>query len=309
MILFLFLLLVSCAGLKKANEFYENKNYELAIKECQQAVEKDSLNAEAYFIMGKSYRALNKIERAIASLQTAYQIRPGSTITEDAKKELINTKLFKASQALKEKSYNVAFSQYKEVLELDSTNFRANFNLGVAYEENRWLGKAKYYFQKALKINFEDESIPQKLAAIDSLTNLADKNYEKGKKYYNQRKISSAARYLNLALKYKDDFKDARYYSNMARGKILYKRGKKGQVWKAIGLYGEAMMLRPESAEPHYFLAKAYEKKDRNEFDNAINEYKICIEKEPDGSFARVSRKKIKELTTRRNKLKKFWGK
>ena len=52
MILFLFLLLVSCAGLKKANEFYENKNYELAIKECQQAVEKDSLNAEAYFIMG-----------------------------------------------------------------------------------------------------------------------------------------------------------------------------------------------------------------------------------------------------------------
>jgi len=303
------LLLASCAGLKKANEFYGNKNYELAIKECQLAVEKDSLNAEAYLIMGKSYRALNKIENAIVFLQKAFQIIPSSSFTMDAKKELVHTKLLKADQALKEKDYNIAFSQYKEILGLDSTSFQANYNLAVAYEENRWLDKAKYYFQKAQQINFNEKLILRKLAIIDSLTNLSNKNYEKGKKYYNRKKNYSAVRYLKLAVQYKDDHRDAKYYYNMARGKLLYKKGKKSQLWDAIEMYGKAMMLRPNSAEPHYYLAAAYEKKDKNEFDNAIAEYKICIEKEPKGRFSKLCRKKIKELTTRRDKLKKFWGK
>ena len=69
------------------------------------------------------------------------------------------------------------------------------------------------------------------------------------------------------------------------------------------------MTLKPESGEPHYYLAQAYEKKDRREFDNAIQEYKIVLEKEPNGNFARQSKRKIKELTELRDRLKKFWGK
>ena len=49
-ILLIGLVLLSCAGLKKANEFYQNENYQLAIKECQNAIALDSLNAEAYYI-------------------------------------------------------------------------------------------------------------------------------------------------------------------------------------------------------------------------------------------------------------------
>lgn len=307
--LVLFLIFISCAGMKKASEFYENKNYELAITECQQAVDKDSLNAEAYLIMGKSYRALNKINQAITALETAYLIKPQSSITEKAKKDLVQTKLFKADLALKEKDFNVVFSEYKDVLELDSTDFRANYKLGMAYEENRWLDKSKYYYEKARLINSADLSIPKKLATIDSLARLAEKNFEKGKKYYLQRKNNSAAKYLKLALKYKDDFKETKYYFNMARGKILYKKGNKGELWDALEAFGNAMMLKPRLAEPHYFLGISYEKKDRNEFDNAINEFKIALEKEPKGQFAKSCRKKIKELTKRRDKMKKFWGK
>ena len=95
----------------------------------------------------------------------------------------------------------------------------------------------------------------------------------------------------------------------MARGKILNKKGSKGQLWDAIEAFGNAMMLKPDLAEPHYFLGISYEKKDRNEFDNAINEFKIALEKDPSGQFSKSCRKKIKDLTTRRDKMKKFWGK
>ncbi len=307
--LVLFLIFISCAGLKKANEFYDNKNYQLAIKECQQAVDKDSLNAEAYVIMGKSYQALNKTSQAITAFETAYLIKPHSSITKKAKQNLIQTKLFKADLALKEKDYNIAFSEYKEVFVLDSTNFRVNCQLALAYEENRWLDKSKYYYEKALIINSADLSIPKKLATIDSLTRLAEKNFEKGEKYYQQRKNNPALKYLKLAIKYKDDCKETKYYFNMARGKILYNKGSKGKLWDALEAFGKAMMLKPGLAEPHYFLGISYEKKDRNEFENAINEFKIALEKEPKGQFARSCRKKIKELTKRRDKMKKFWGK
>jgi len=59
----------------------------------------------------------------------------------------------------------------------------------------------------------------------------------------------------------------------------------------------------------HFLMAQAYEKKDRNEFKNAIEEYGIALENEPDGAYAAKSTQKITELTTRRDKLKKFWGK
>ena len=307
--LIIVLLFFSCVGLKNANEFYENKNYELTIKECQKAVDKDSLYAEAYLLMGKSYRAMNKIDQAITALKTAFLIKPNSSITNKAKLDLIQTKLFKADMALKEKDYNVAFSQYKDVLELDSTDFRANYQLGLAYEENRWLDKSKHYYEKARLINSAETSIPKKMAKIDSLTQLAETNFKKGKRYYVQRKNNSAARYLKLAINYKDDFNDAKYYYNMARGKILNKKGSEGQLWDAIEAFGKAMILKPDLAEPHYFLGISYEKKDRNEFDNAITEFNIAIEKEPNGRFASSCRKKIKELKNRRDKLKKFWGK
>lgn len=308
-ILLLLLLLAGCAGMKKANDFYEQKNYQAAIEECLRAIEKDSSNAEAYFILGKSYVALNKFDEALINLQKAFRIEPKSAVTARAKKEIIKTRLFKADEAKKEKNYNIAFSEYKEVLALDSTNFQANYNLAGTYEENHWLEKARFYFEQASKLQPDNISIKHKILSIDSLTQLAEKHFEKGKTYYRQSKNISASSSLKRALTIKDDFRDANYYYYMAQGKILFQKGTKSKLWDAIEQFGKAMMLNEEAAEPHFYLAKAYEKKDRNEFDNAIEEYKIALNKEPDGPLAKQSKNKIKELTAKRDKMKSFWGK
>lgn len=303
------LAMISCAGMKKANDFYRNENYESAIAECEKAIAQDSLNAEAYFILGKSCKALGRIEDALAAFTTVYLAHPHAKFFAQAKQELIQVKLVIANNSLEKEQYNRAISGYQEIIALDSTNFEAHFQLGRCYEKNGLLDKARLYYEKANHFKSDDEEAFAKIEMIDSLNNVADFNFLKGKKFYDQNKNQSALKYLTIALENKPDHQDAQYYFHMAEGKILYRKGSKSACWDAITHYGKAMMIRPESSEPHFFLAQAYERKDRNEFDNAIDEYQMVLKKEPDGKFASLSRKKIKELTTRRDKLKKFWGK
>lgn len=300
---------LSCAGMKKANEFYRNKNFESSIEECKKAIARDSLNAEAYLILGKSYQALDKIDEAVAAFVTVTRFQPHTKFHTEAKQELIHIKLDFANNFLEQQQYNRAISGYQEIIVLDSTNFDAYYQLGVCYEKNGLLDKARFYYERGSRLKSSDAVAQARIGMIDSLNQIAEVNFQTGKNFYDQNKEQSARKYLKLALENKPDHKDAAYYFHMTEGKILYRKGSKSACWDAITHYGKAMMLRPESAEPHFHMAQAYEKKDRNEFDNAIDEYHIALKKEPDGSFAGPSKKKIKELTTRRDQLKKFWGK
>jgi tetratricopeptide (TPR) repeat protein len=303
------LVLLSCAGLKKASEFYQNEDYELAIKECQEAIAQDSLNAKAYLIMGKSFKALGEKDDAMASLEKASQVQPYSDVTVSAKNEIVTIKLENASEFLDQKRYNQAISTYFEIIELDSTNFDAYYKLGDSYNQNGLLDKAKFYYQKANQIRMQNQPLTNKIQVVDSLSQVAEANFQKGYKYYIANNNKLAVKYVKLALEAKADHQDAKYYLHIAQGKILYRKGSKSACWDAIEQYGKAMMIRPESAEPHFFLAQAYERKDRNEFTNAIEEYSVALEKEPNGPYAAKSKQKVNELKALRDKLKKFWGK
>lgn len=303
------LLIVSCTGMKKANEFYTNQNYDLAIKECKRAIAQDSLNAEAHLILGKSYLAQKNLGGAIASFTTAYHIQPASKITEDARSELMNARLMKGDKLIADANHIGAVAEFAEVLKLDSTNCRAYFKLGNLYEEKRYLDRAKENYVKAARYTQDSVTVAKKLEFVDSLVAISDTNFEKALKFYKTGKNNSAIKYLNRAIQDKQDHKQAKYYSHMARGKIFYRKGSKTDCWNAIEEFGLAMTLMPKSAEPNFFMAKAYEKKDREEFDNAILQYQKALDKDPEGPFARASKKKVKDLTTRRNKLKEFWGK
>ena len=309
-IVFISLLMASCAGMKKANDFYDSKNYDKAISECKLAIEKDSTNAEAYLILGKSYRATNKIKEANSLLNIALKLQPASSnLLSKIRKELIAVKLIKAKEFLDKSENYYAIQEYKSILEMDSTDYSVISKLADCYLESRYLNKANVYYLKLLTVNPNDSKITSKKAVIDSLSKIAEANFKKGSTYYFKNKSYSALKRFKVALDNKKDHHLAKYYLHMSKGRVFLKKGSKSNCWDAIEEFGKAMVIRPELAEPNYYMAKAYEKKDRDEFDNAIEEYKNSLNKEPAGSFARVSKKKIKELTKRKNKMKNFWGK
>ncbi|RKY88663.1 hypothetical protein DRQ09_02485, partial [candidate division KSB1 bacterium] len=110
-------------------------------------------------------------------------------------------------------------------------------------------------------------------------------------------------------IKLKPYSKEARYKLHIAKGRLYIRRGKKKLYWQALLEFGEAMALKPDSAEPHYYMAIVYEKQDSNDYDTPISEYKKALELEPGGKFAELCKSKIKKLSATKEKMRKFWGK
>ena len=308
--LFIILLIVSgCTAINKANKFYKEGDYSAAINECHTIIAHDSLNAEAHFMLGKCYRAQVEFEQAIQSLSTAYYITPKTYITQKAKSELIATRLQFGDTLHSQQKISSALEEYKYVLKLNSTNTPCMMKLGDLYYENGYFDKARDMYQTMLKFDDENKPAKDKIEQIDKRAALAEADYQLGEQNFKKYHYKTAVKFLKKALKNKPDHKDAQYYLALAQGSILYNQGRKSNLWEAIEEFGKAMSLRPESGEPHYYLALAYEKKDRRDFDNAIREYKLALEKNPDREFATACKKKIKELIKLRDRLKKFWGK
>jgi len=92
----------------------------------------------------------------------------------------------------------------------------------------------------------------------------------------------------------------------MSEGRHHLKRGKVLEMWDAILAFGYAIALRPESAEPVFYMAEAYKKKDKDDYVNPIEHFNKVIELDPDSEFAVMSKKKIKDMMDTKEKMEKF---
>lgn len=302
-------LFISCTAINKVQKFYEEGNYLAAKKNCLEILARDSLNVDAHFVLGKCYRHEGQLDSAIQSFQTAWQIRPESKTTPLAKKELVGTRIIWADTLLAREKPQAARDELLAVIDLDTTHVPALQRLGNYYFHFGLLDMAVEYYQKALSVDPGAAESQQKMTEIETRTAAAEKASAAGIASYQKYRYRKAVKSLEKALAAKPDHRTAKYYLAMSRGSILFQQDSKSRLWDAIAEFGKAMAVRPESGEPHYFMALAYEKKEKEEFENAIEEFQIALEKEPNGWFANHARKKLKKLIKTRDILKKFWGK
>ncbi|MBN1348855.1 tetratricopeptide repeat protein [candidate division KSB1 bacterium] len=302
-------LFISCSAIHKAQKSFETGDFASAVAKCQRTIEQDSLNAEAHFILGKCYHAQGQLVQAIEALCKAYEITPETAVTRSAKTELIFVRIEYADSLFHRQQDASAKQELNSVLSLDSTNTPALLRLGNYYYERGLLDKSSFYYRLIAKNDSGRAPATAQLKVIEQRTTKAQQHFVQGNAFYQKYQYRNAVEQFEEALNNKPDHRDAKYYMALSRGAILYNQRKRTELWDAIEEFGKAMTLKPESGEAHYYLGLAYEKKNREEFDNAIDEYKRALEKEPDGWFARVCQKKVKELTRKRDILRKFWGK
>ncbi|MEE4312659.1 MAG: tetratricopeptide repeat protein [candidate division KSB1 bacterium] len=296
--LLLLIILAGCSSVREADTLYKTGDYNAVIAECERILSADSTNANAHFLMGRSLQQIGKIEDALHHLEQAQQLKPTDREFTDA---LINVTLaFSDSLTARDNKYK-ALQQLKTAVQLDSTSEKARWKLARFYERENMLENALVHMNK-LNAAEHIQRINTRIASADEL--VQDGIIDIRKYAY-----QSANKKFTEAVEINSDNKDARYYQTLSNGILLYNAGDKSSLWDAIEAFGKAMSLRWNSGEPHFYMALAYEKKDRREFDNAIAEYKLAIEKEPDGYFVPQSRKKIKELTKLKKRLEDFWGK
>ena len=301
---YLFAVFIACSPLKNAQENFENHSYRKTITECKQVLAQDSLNTDAYTLMARSLLALDKPDSAQSVLESALKIGPKD---QELNHLLTEALILQGDKAVLAGEDRIALNHYKAALQR-SQPATLYEKTGDTYARLGLHERALELYQKAQTDSLVVAIVELK---IDSLTERAAKArqyYEKGKKAAERQQFKSARELFSRALDLKPDYQQAEYAFHMAAGRYEYKENRGEDLWEAIEHFGRASSVYPDRGEPHYFLGLAYHKKDKDEYSNAISEFEIAAEKDPDGPYARKALKKATELRAHRKKMREFWG-
>ncbi|GEM_PF-160499 len=99
----------------------------------------------------------------------------------------------------------------------------------------------------------------------------------------------------------------ARYGIAMLKGRRLFKKGSRNALWDAIEQFGKASMYRPAQGEPYYWMAKAYEKKDDQDFELILEAYDKALALELPEELRNDAEQSRAEIAKRKKTFENFW--
>jgi len=223
-------------------------NYSQALEKAQELVEKDSLNANSWMLLGKTNRLNQRYTDAIMAYNQVNTLSP-----ENKSLLLILAKTYNLSG-----NQGKAAKTYEHLLELDSSNMAAQTNLSNIYLKQQRFKKAFFIFQKLyLADTLNSEYVRQmgncKYRNSKTLEafELYKKSYELDNKnlktiywlaniYSNSQKYDTATAIIDVAIA---DFPDnGRLYAS--RGNVSFKRS---HHYRSAADYKKAIELEYKS--------------------------------------------------------------
>ncbi|MFQ5862422.1 MAG: tetratricopeptide repeat protein [Candidatus Brocadiales bacterium] len=209
-------------------KYYSDRRYQLAIEEFSMAAELAPGDAGAYEGLGRSYREIGKLDKAIEALEKGLALVPPSQISPTHAK-LRNTKAVTYDMMGK---YREAIVEYEKAIELDLTNDSYYNNMGFSYLLQKRVEESLSAFKKAIEINPDNKTTHSNLGYAYGLKGA----YELA---LNEFRLASD---------------EASAYNNM--GYIYTKNGK---LSEAIESYDNALKINPNIPSTYYNKGRAYE--------------------------------------------------
>ena len=128
-----------------------------------------------------------------------------------------------------------------------------------------------------------------------AVMHLKEKNYTDAKVHFSN------------VLKYSTFDSIAQYNILMIDGHMLRQTGSRKKLWDAIEIYYKAQRLYPNNGEPYFFIGKAYQSLDKNDFDLILESYQKALELDLSKPLIIEIEKEMLLVQTREKKLKDFW--
>lgn len=151
------------------------KSYESALNFCNDLLELNAYNADAYFLKGMIYKELKQENKAISSFQTCVEVDPGFYnaymqlgLIYSKNKDDQAIQYFENAGKLAEnkrealyaiayhfqskKEFNQAIKEYKYMLSVNPKDHEVFYNIGYCYIDLDSLDKAYKHFDMALKL-------------------------------------------------------------------------------------------------------------------------------------------------------------
>lgn len=303
----LFVFFIGCSGssLKIAKREIAAENYPRAIALLQTEVKTNPGNSEACYLLATCYQHAGQLDSAASAYRKTLALNTGNRSARDAFFALL---LERAVTARQDDELRTALKYYKEAEGLAPDRAKVYFERGKAWLEKNYLVKASVQLQNAVELGLQKEKVQPLFDEINEKAAKSLALQAKGEKYLAKKRWAKAIQVLKEAVALNAENAGANYALHMATGHRLYIKGSISAVWDAITEFGYASNLRPENAEPYYYMAQAYEKKNKDDYELIVEAYQKAIDAEPGSSFAKRAERRIKQLAARKSKLEKFWG-
>ena len=125
--------------------------------------------------------------------------------------------------------------------------------------------------------------------------------------YLKEKNYTDAKAHFSNILNYSTFDSIAQYNILMINGHQLKQTGNRQKLWDAIEVYYKAHRFHPNNGEPYFFIGKAYQSLDNNDFDLILESYQKALELELSEPLKDEVEKEIFSVVNRKNKLKDFW--
>lgn len=304
-LILLFLPFLACSPMKTAQQYWAARDLDATIRECKAIVAKDSSAIDAYALLSRAYWEKGVLDSAQLAAETAFRLAPEEVAVRSHLAELYSHRAEQASIAGDLRTV-LHFAKQAQATLPDHALYLER--LGDIYAQLGRHDQAIEYYQQISADSAVQSRSKSKQDSLHSLNVQAQAEVEKGLQLYQRKSWSAAANRFARARELKPDYDRARYYFHLASGQSLNRKGLDNQLWEAIEHFGLASSIFPDRGEPHFWMATAYHKKDAKEYQNAISEFEMCAQVEPEGPFAKQAREKAAELRAHQNKMQDFWG-
>jgi len=188
---------------KKANDYYDRKDYKNAIAQIDLALKQDPHNSEYLLLKGNAYEHLEKYQLAFDTYSQIVQLFPNNAIAFNQRGLLLN-KVQEFKHAIED------FDKALEIKDIDSLRLSLYLNRGAAKINLRDFKGAYDDFISAYKIDSLDIGTLNNLASVCDEVGKGDKTLEY---LYKIIKIDSTfiGAYGNIGFKYQEmgDYKTA----------------------------------------------------------------------------------------------------
>jgi len=257
--------------------YYENEEYNEALKDIVSALEIDSTKAEYFVIISDVYLGLGKLDLSVISLDKAIILDPNNT----------KAYLRMAENSIVFRDYKKALDYIDKVIQINSLESKAYFLRGVIFIENQDTIRGIRNFQKAIDVNQDYMEAHYQLGmlyalkknnlAIDYFNNVLNIEPENIEVLY----------YLAMFYQQTDDYENALkiyesilskepkfYYATFNIGFINLVFTKDFDV--AIEYFTKTLEVNPDYGEAYYNRGFAYEL--LKDVENSRNDYKRTLE-------------------------------
>ncbi|MEZ5194860.1 MAG: tetratricopeptide repeat protein [Bacteroidales bacterium] len=262
---------------ERAIFYYENEEYNEALKDIVSALEIDSTKAEYFVVISDVYLGLGKLNLSVMALDKAIELDPDNT----------KAYLRMAENSIIFRDYKKALDYIDKVIQLNSLESKAYFLRGVIFLENKDTIRGIRNFQKAIDVNQDYLEAHYQLGmlyalkknklAIDYFNNVLNIEPENIEVLY----------YLAMFYQETDDYENALkiyesieskepgfYYATFNIGYIHLVFTKDFQT--AIDYFTKTIEINPDYGEAYYNRGFSYEL--LKDVENSRSDYKKTLE-------------------------------